>query len=130
MSCGKPAFVEQIKFRPLLGYCTQFPHCRCTGDDGLRPSFWVLYTVFPLQVEAEKANPNSQRRVPNGQRPHMWGQSLYILSRLMYEVGPSISSWVRRLTPPPHTHTHTQHPVQFVCNEQDEQFVMEIDFEF
>lgn len=39
-----------------------------------------------LQVEEEYSNPHSVDRVAMGQLPHMWGQSLYILSCLLAEV--------------------------------------------
>lgn len=43
------------------------------------------YTVPPELVEFEYKNPHSQDRVVNGQLPFMWGQSLYIVSRLLFE---------------------------------------------
>lgn len=39
-----------------------------------------------LQVEDEYRNPHSVDRVATGQLPHLWGQSLYILSSLLVEV--------------------------------------------
>ena len=42
--------------------------------------------VCPLQVEEEYSSPHSVDRVALGQLPHMWGQSLYILSCLLAEV--------------------------------------------
>jgi len=43
------------------------------------------YTVPPELVELEYKEPHSQDRVVNGQLPFMWGQSLYIVSRLLLE---------------------------------------------
>lgn len=43
------------------------------------------YTVPPELVELEYKEPHSQNRVVNGQLPFMWGQSLYIVSRLLLE---------------------------------------------
>lgn len=39
-----------------------------------------------FQVEEEYRNPHSVDRVATGQLPHLWGQSLYILSSLLVEV--------------------------------------------
>ena len=38
-----------------------------------------------MQVSEEWAEPSSQNRVPVGQAPHKWGQSLYVVSRLFSE---------------------------------------------
>ncbi|NXS08500.1 KPB2 kinase, partial [Neodrepanis coruscans] len=38
------------------------------------------------QVDEEYENPHSVDRVPVGKLPHLWGQSLYILSCLLAEV--------------------------------------------
>lgn len=38
------------------------------------------------QVELEYKNPKSQDRVVQGKLPQMWGQSLYVLGRLVKEV--------------------------------------------
>lgn len=43
------------------------------------------YTVPPELVELEYKEPHSQDRVVNGQLPFMWGQSLYVVSRLLLE---------------------------------------------
>lgn len=43
------------------------------------------YTVPPELVELEYKHPHSQDRIVNGQLPFMWGQSLYIVSRLLLE---------------------------------------------
>lgn len=47
-----------------------------------------LYAVPHDKVEEEYSNPHSVDRVAMGQLPHMWGQSLYILSSLLAEVVP------------------------------------------
>ncbi|XP_074523240.1 phosphorylase b kinase regulatory subunit alpha, liver isoform isoform X2 [Halichoeres trimaculatus] len=44
-----------------------------------------LYAVPHDKVEEEYRNPHSVDRVAMGQLPHMWGQSLYILSSLLAE---------------------------------------------
>uniref|UniRef100_A0A3Q2Z8L8 Phosphorylase b kinase regulatory subunit n=1 Tax=Hippocampus comes TaxID=109280 RepID=A0A3Q2Z8L8_HIPCM len=44
-----------------------------------------LYAVPTDKVEEEYSNPHSVDRVAMGQVPHMWGQSLYILSCLLAE---------------------------------------------
>lgn len=50
-------------------------------------SIIVKKGVFVLfQVEDEYRNPHSVDRVATGQLPHLWGQSLYILSSLLVEV--------------------------------------------
>ena len=42
-----------------------------------------LYAVPAYKVEEEYRNPKSQDRVPLGKIPHMWAQSLYIISKLL-----------------------------------------------
>ncbi|XP_041702758.2 phosphorylase b kinase regulatory subunit alpha, liver isoform isoform X2 [Coregonus clupeaformis] len=44
-----------------------------------------LYAVPPEKMEEEYGNPHSVDRVAVGQCPHMWGQSLYIVSSLLAE---------------------------------------------
>ncbi|XP_046713387.1 phosphorylase b kinase regulatory subunit alpha, liver isoform isoform X3 [Silurus meridionalis] len=44
-----------------------------------------LYAVPTDKVEDEYRNPHSVDRVATGQLPHLWGQSLYILSSLLVE---------------------------------------------
>ncbi|GFN83950.1 phosphorylase b kinase regulatory subunit alpha, liver isoform [Plakobranchus ocellatus] len=44
-----------------------------------------LYAVPRELVEEEYKKPNSQKRIAEGKIPHMWGQSMYILGRLMIE---------------------------------------------
>ncbi|XP_055893663.1 probable phosphorylase b kinase regulatory subunit alpha isoform X12 [Biomphalaria glabrata] len=53
-------------------------------EDGI-PYVPELYAVPRDSVEKEYENPNSQARTPAGKMPHMWGQSMYILGRLMIE---------------------------------------------
>uniref|UniRef100_A0A8B9ZCA7 Phosphorylase b kinase regulatory subunit n=1 Tax=Buteo japonicus TaxID=224669 RepID=A0A8B9ZCA7_9AVES len=44
-----------------------------------------LYAVPPEKVDEEYENPHSVDRVPVGKLPHLWGQSLYVLSCLLAE---------------------------------------------
>ena len=48
---------------------------------------YVFTTIYYCQVDEEYCNPKSQERMPDGKMPHMWGQSLYVLGRLLKEVG-------------------------------------------
>jgi phosphorylase kinase alpha/beta subunit len=50
--------------------------------NGLLPE---LYFVPEDLIEAEKANPNSQKRLPNENIPLVWAQSLYLLGQLLDE---------------------------------------------
>lgn len=52
--------------------------------DGLR-LLPELYYVPEENVEAEKAEPHSQERLPNDNVPLVWAQSLYLLGRLIHE---------------------------------------------
>ncbi|XP_040853633.1 phosphorylase b kinase regulatory subunit alpha, liver isoform isoform X3 [Ochotona curzoniae] len=54
------------------------------GKDGIRlvPE---LYAIPPSKVDEEYKNPHTVDRVPLGKLPHLWGQSLYILSSLLAE---------------------------------------------
>ena len=45
----------------------------------------IVFLTF--QVDSEKKEPHSQTRIASGKIPHMWGQSLYVLARLLIEVG-------------------------------------------
>lgn len=54
-----------------------------------------LYVVPADKVDAEIRNPKSQPRVPDGKMPHMWGQSLYVLAKLIKEV--ELSDWLTNL---------------------------------
>ena len=44
------------------------------------------YFGFCFQVESEYRDPKSQDRIPSGKLPQMWGQSLYVLGKLVKEV--------------------------------------------
>ncbi|KAK2509712.1 hypothetical protein MC885_005404, partial [Smutsia gigantea] len=44
-----------------------------------------LYAIPPSKVDEEYKNPHTVDRVPLGKVPHLWGQSLYILSSLLAE---------------------------------------------
>uniref|UniRef100_A0A8B9TPK4 Phosphorylase b kinase regulatory subunit n=1 Tax=Anas platyrhynchos TaxID=8839 RepID=A0A8B9TPK4_ANAPL len=44
-----------------------------------------LYAVPPEKVDEEYENPHSVDRVPMGKLPHLWGQSMYVLSCLLAE---------------------------------------------
>jgi len=44
-----------------------------------------MNTFVFLKVDLEKADPRSQERVPSGKLPHLWGQSLYLLSQLLMD---------------------------------------------
>ncbi|BFZ14815.1 hypothetical protein BsWGS_17852 [Bradybaena similaris] len=54
------------------------------SEDGI-PIVPELYTVPKELVDLEYENPGSQTRIADGKIPHMWGQSMYILGRLMIE---------------------------------------------
>lgn len=55
------------------------------GEDGMKlvPE---LYAVPAHKVDAEYKDPGSQERIPLGRCPFLWGQSLYILGKLLQEV--------------------------------------------
>jgi phosphorylase kinase alpha/beta subunit len=50
--------------------------------NGLLPE---LYFVPEDAIEAERANPNSQTRLPNDNIPLVWAQSLYLLGQMLHE---------------------------------------------
>ncbi|XP_060231350.1 phosphorylase b kinase regulatory subunit alpha, liver isoform isoform X3 [Meriones unguiculatus] len=54
------------------------------GKDGIHlvPE---LYAIPPDKVDEEYKNPHTVDRIPLGKVPHLWGQSLYILSSLLAE---------------------------------------------
>lgn len=54
-------------------------------EDGLKlvPE---LYSVPAEFVAAEYKDPGSQKRIPLGQCPFLWAQSLYIIGKLLQEV--------------------------------------------
>uniref|UniRef100_A0A8C0ZCK3 Phosphorylase b kinase regulatory subunit n=1 Tax=Cyanistes caeruleus TaxID=156563 RepID=A0A8C0ZCK3_CYACU len=55
------------------------------------PVFWTYFLIDgifnedKIQVDEEYENPHSVDRVPVGKLPHLWGQSLYVLSCLLAE---------------------------------------------
>uniref|UniRef100_A0A674J3G4 Phosphorylase b kinase regulatory subunit n=1 Tax=Terrapene triunguis TaxID=2587831 RepID=A0A674J3G4_9SAUR len=55
------------------------------------PVFWTYFLIDgvfngdKIQVDEEYENPHSVDRLPGGKLPHLWGQSLYILSSLLAE---------------------------------------------
>lgn len=55
-------------------------------EDGLKlvPE---LYSVPAEFVGAEYKEPGSQKRIPLGHYPFLWAQSLYIIGKLLQEVG-------------------------------------------
>ncbi|XP_067663658.1 probable phosphorylase b kinase regulatory subunit alpha isoform X3 [Haliotis asinina] len=53
-------------------------------EDGV-PIMPELYYVPGDKVDDEYKKPNSQKRLSGGKIPQMWGQSMYILGRLIYE---------------------------------------------
>ncbi|CAH1777077.1 unnamed protein product [Owenia fusiformis] len=55
-----------------------------TGEKGIK-LMPEMYTVPADKVEAEYKQPHSQERKAIGKMPHMWSQSLYVLSRLLHE---------------------------------------------
>lgn len=46
-----------------------------------------LYAVPAEAVAAEYKEPGTQNRIPVGQSPFLWAQSLYIIGKLLEEVG-------------------------------------------
>ncbi len=52
-------------------------------DNILYPIMPELYSLPADRIDAELKAPNSQVRIPFGSAPHLWGQSLYILARLI-----------------------------------------------
>ena len=53
----------------------------------LLPSTDDMYTYYGWpQVREEYNDPKSQDRIPCGKIPQMWGQSLYVIGRLLKEV--------------------------------------------
>lgn len=55
------------------------------GEDGIK-LMPEMYRVPAHKVEEEYLNPGSQTREPIGKTPQTWGQSLYILCKLLMEV--------------------------------------------
>lgn len=78
-------------------YTEQLEEIMIKRDDGLR-IMPELYSVPPDKVDAEYHNPKSQDRVMMGKIPQMWGQSLYVLGKLVKEVsGPVTNPYLSRL---------------------------------
>ncbi|XP_076243020.1 putative phosphorylase b kinase regulatory subunit alpha isoform X2 [Calliopsis andreniformis] len=65
-------------------YTNQLEEIMIKADDGIKlvPE---LYSVEPMNVSAEYADPGSQKRIALGRCPFMWAQSLYILGKLLQE---------------------------------------------
>lgn len=55
------------------------------SDDFLYPIMPELYSLPADKIDAEIKAHNSQVRIPIGSAPHLWGQSMYILSRLIMD---------------------------------------------
>lgn len=67
----------------MLNSCCPRP---ATEDDNVQyPIMPELYSLPADRVDAELKTPNSQIRIPIGSAPHLWGQSLYILARLIVD---------------------------------------------
>lgn len=60
------------------------PHVQCHWL--FYPLTFYLGVFLFCQVDEEYKNPHTVDRVPLGKVPHLWGQSLYILSSLLAEV--------------------------------------------
>lgn len=54
-------------------------------DDGMN-LIPELYAVPMDAIAGEYRKPGSQKREPHGRCPFLWGQSLYILGKLLQEV--------------------------------------------
>ncbi|KAI8342265.1 glycosyl hydrolases family 15-domain-containing protein [Chlamydoabsidia padenii] len=62
------------------------PTLRTDCDNTLHiPLVPELYYVPSETIDAERANPHSQERIPNDNTPLVWALSLYILGNLIYE---------------------------------------------
>ena len=66
-------------------------------EDGMRlvPE---MYAVPNSSVGAEYQNPGSQKREVVGRCPFLWGQSLYILGKLLQEVSEKKQKWCATVT--------------------------------
>ncbi|CAB1327477.1 unnamed protein product [Coregonus sp. 'balchen'] len=69
---------------PVQEYRDALEEVLIRGKPGIR-LMPELYAVPPEKMEEEYGNPHSVDRVAVGQCPHMWGQSLYIVSSLLAE---------------------------------------------
>lgn len=84
-------------------------------DDGIRlvPE---LYAVGPDNVAAEYADPGSQEREALGRCPFMWGQSLYILGKLLQEVSKLPNSNFQKNRAWIHHYWHFFGAIQLFCD--------------
>jgi phosphorylase kinase alpha/beta subunit len=85
-----------------------------------------IYYVPAAQVEAERANPGSQARLPNENVPLVWAQSLYYLGQMMAEglLSPGDVDPLGRHT---HLGKHRQPTVQIALVAEDEQLQSELE---
>lgn len=70
--------------RPPEDYKNEDPD-RVSSDELHIPLIPELYFVPRENIDAEKANPHSQKRIPGDNTPLVWALSLYLLGNLMYE---------------------------------------------
>nr|XP_034317510.1 phosphorylase b kinase regulatory subunit alpha, liver isoform isoform X12 [Crassostrea gigas] len=70
---------EQVK-----KYSEKLDSVMIKSDEGIH-LLPELYAVHKEMVEQEYKTPNSQKREAIGRLPHRWGQSLYIISKLVQE---------------------------------------------
>nr|CDS23550.1 phosphorylase b kinase regulatory [Echinococcus granulosus] len=68
---------------PVIQLTTRKP--ATDTDDALYPIMPELYSLPGEKIDAELKAHNSQVRIPIGSAPHLWGQSMYILSRLIMD---------------------------------------------
>ncbi|VDM16523.1 unnamed protein product [Hydatigera taeniaeformis] len=68
---------------PVMQFTTMKP--TTDTDDTLYPFMPELYALPGEKIDAELKAHNSQVRIPIGSAPHIWGQSMYILSRLIMD---------------------------------------------
>ncbi|KNC99179.1 uncharacterized protein SPPG_05434 [Spizellomyces punctatus DAOM BR117] len=82
-----------------------------------------LFIVPRQLVEAEKAQPGSQERVPNENVPLVWAQSLYILGNLIYDdlLSPAELDPLGRRIAASRRKSHSEVVVQVVLLSEDEE---------
>ncbi|KAJ9089246.1 hypothetical protein DSO57_1014997 [Entomophthora muscae] len=73
-------FYESTNF----SLCKTPPHSPGSHRENF-PLVPELYYVPRASIEAEKAHPNSQKRLPNDNVPLVWANSLYFLGNLLHE---------------------------------------------
>ncbi|KAF6777252.1 hypothetical protein AHF37_03304 [Paragonimus kellicotti] len=78
LSCDGPSAWE----KPMCRRVSEVTNLSTINSLVLMPE---TYAVPADRIDAELANPHSQNRVTMGTLPHIWGQSLYILSNIIYE---------------------------------------------